>query len=159
MKKLFLVLLTLTVLVSVNSFACDIDMQLKYPFSNKNSLNLNKFIGKKPVLVVFFYPECTPCEKSSKTINALYRRYKNNINIIGISLSKDRYDLEDFVSDLHVRYPVYRIEDKDQLKCVGGIFATPTTIIIDKNGKVAEKMVGPRNYSFMMKKIEQYIKK
>ncbi len=144
-------------LLAHNSFSETINMKLRYPFSNNKTTNLMYFIGKKPVLAVFFYPKCHPCEKSSKVINKIYAHYQGHLIVVGISLSKDRYDLRDFVDDMKVKYPVYRIDDKDQLKTIGGVFATPTSVIIDKKGIIAEKIIGPRSYNDMIKKIKHYI--
>jgi peroxiredoxin len=157
MKKIFFMVTLLIFMVLKNVYAHDIDMKLRYPYSNDNSTNLSKFIGKKPLFIAFFYPKCRPCEKSVKAINKIYDKYKHYAVIIGISLSKDRYDLEDFVTDFKVKYPVYRIDSKAQLNCIGGIFATPTMIIIDRNGIVVEKIIGPRDFKFFEEKLKKYV--
>ncbi len=160
--KFFRIVLILVFITMFNtaSYAGKIDLKLNNAFSNdkSKSINLKDFLGKKVVLAVFFYPKCHPCEISSRTINRIYRKFADSITIVGISLSKDRYDLEDFVENFHIKYPIYRIDDKNQLKCVGGIFATPTILIFNKQSKIVDRIIGPRSYAAMITKLESYIK-
>ncbi len=139
--------------------AKDINIQLDSPyFDNSTTTNVSHYLGKKPVLLVFFYPDCPPCEHEAKNINKLYNEYRYKINIIGISLSRDRYDIGDFIKDLKIKYPIWRIHSKDQLKYVGGILATPTVVILDKNGNIVAKCVGKRSYKFFKRRFNNLLK-
>ncbi len=141
------------------SQAKNIDIQLDSPyFGNSTTTNVSNFLGKKPVLLIFFYPDCPPCEKEASIINKLYSEYKCKVNIVGISLSRDRYDIGDFIRDLKIKYPIWRIHSKDQLKYVGGILATPTIVILDKNGDIVAKCVGNRSYNFLKKQFDNLLK-
>ena len=141
------------------SQAKDINIQLDSPyFGNSTTTNVSNFLGKKPVLLIFFYPDCPPCEKEASIINKLYSEYKCKVNIVGISLSRDRYDIGDFIRDLKIEYPIWRIHSKDQLKYVGGILATPTIVILDKNGDIVAKCVGNRSYNFLKKQFDNLLK-
>ncbi len=156
MKRIFLFVIIITV-YGLNAEAKNIDIKLDAVYSNQKDTNLSDFIGQKPVLAVFFYPDCPPCERESKVINKVYEKYKDLIFVVGISLSRDRYDIGDFIRDMNIKYPVYRIDSKNQLRNVGGILATPTSIIIDKNGKILEKMLGERKFQDLSDKIEKCI--
>lgn len=141
------------------SHANEINIQLDSPyFGNSTTTNVSNFLGHKPVLLIFFYPDCPPCEKEAKIINKLYEEYKCKVNFIGVSLSRDRYDIGDFIKDLKIKYPVWRIHSKSQLKYVGGILATPTVVILDKNGNIAAKCVGKRSYEFFEKQFDSLLK-
>ncbi len=143
----------------LTTWAGNINIQLDSPFfGNSTTINVKSLLGKKPVVLIFFYPDCPPCEKESKIINKLYNIYKEKINIVGISLSRDRYDIGDFIKDLKIKYPVWRIHSKSQLKSVGGILATPTVIILDKNGKIVAKYIGNRDYNFLKRKLDNLLK-
>lgn len=158
MKKILLFVIVIIITVySFNVKAKNIDIKLDAVYSSQKDTNLSNFIGQKPVLTIFFYPDCPPCEKESKVINEIYEKYKDSIFVVGISLSRDRYDIRDFIRNLNVKYPVYRINSKNQLRNVGGILATPTSIIIDKNGKISEKILGERKFQDLSDKIEKYV--
>ncbi len=143
----------------LTAWAGNINIRLDSPFfGNSTTTNVKNLLGKKPVVLIFFYPDCPPCEKESKIINRLYSIYKGKINIVGISLSRDRYDIHDFIEDLKIKYPIWRIHSKSQLKSVGGILATPTVVILDKSGKIVAKYIGNRDYYFLKKKLDNLIK-
>ena len=156
-KNIAIFIVFLFVTSGFSAYAGCINMDLGNVVSGQKSANLSEFIGKKPVLLVFFYPQCPPCEKESKTVNKIYEKYSGKLLVIGISLSKDRYDIEDFIDNFKIKYPVYRIVKKGQLRNVGGILATPTSMIIDKNGKIVKKVLGAHSVEKMSKIIEKYI--
>jgi len=158
MKKFVWIVLFITS-ISLTVWAGGVNIQLDSPFfDNSTTTNVKNLLGEKPVVIIFFYPDCPPCEKESRVLNRLYDIYKDKINIVGISLSRDRYDIGDFIKDLKIKYPIWRIHSKSQLKSVGGILATPTVIILDKNGKIVAKYIGNRDYSFLKKQIDNLLK-
>ncbi|AEA34585.1 TlpA family protein disulfide reductase [Hippea maritima] len=158
MRKVALIFL-FTILLAGISQAKTVQMGLDSPyFGNSKHIDVADFVGKKPLVLIFFYPECTPCEKSVPVLNNLYKTYKDKIYIIGISLSRDRYEIGDFIKENHPLYPIYRISDKGDLRNVGGILATPTVVVIDKNGKVAKKLIGKHGCSYLKKTIDKIIK-
>ncbi len=157
--KRFIAIFAFVLGVFLIAQAKEINIQLDSPyFGNSTTTNVSHYLGKKPVLLVFFYPDCPPCEHEAEVINKLYNEYGNKISIVGISLSRDRYDIGDFVKDLKIKYPVWRIHSKSQLKYVGGILATPTVVILDKNGNIAAKCLGKRSYEFFKKQFDNLLK-
>ncbi len=157
--KRFIVVFALVLGVFLIAQAKEINIQLDSPyFGNSTTTNVSHYLGKKPVLLVFFYPDCPPCEHEAKIVNKLYKKYKCDVNIVGVSLSRDRYDIGDFIRDLKIKYPVWRIHSRSQLKYVGGILATPTVVILDKKGNIAAKCIGKRNYEFFKKQFDKLLK-
>ena len=145
--------------ISLLSYAKEINIRLDSPyFDNSTTTNVSDFLGKKPVLLIFFYPDCPPCEEEAKTINKLYEKYYCRVNFIGISLSRDRYDIGDFIRNLKIKYPVWRVHSKDDLKYVGGILATPTVVLLDKDGNIVVKCMGKRSYEFFKKQFDNVLK-
>ena len=76
------------------------------------------------------------------------------VTVIGVSVDQDRAALEKFVSDYHMSYPIGLDPDRT-LAARYGTFQFPETYIIDRNGRVAEKIIGaidwqdPRILSFV----------
>ncbi len=158
MKKV-LVFVMAFFIFSLPAFA-KINIRLDSPyFDNDTTTNVANYIGKKPIMLVFFYPDCTPCRHGAAQINTLYKKYKDKIFILGISLSRDRYDIGDFIKDLNVVYPIWRIHSKSDLRNVGGILATPTIVIVDRSGKIVKKFIGKRPKREIEAVIEQLLKK
>ncbi|WP_022671273.1 TlpA family protein disulfide reductase [Hippea alviniae] len=157
MKKTLIILLAFFILSPVAFAKISIRLDAPY-FDNDTTTNVANYIGKRPVVLVFFYPDCTPCEHEAKEINKLYKQYKDKVFILGISLSRDRYDIGDFIKDLNVIYPIWRIHSKSDLRSIGGILATPTIVILDKKGKIVKKFIGKRPIITIEETLKQLIK-
>ncbi len=159
-KSLVVLLVPLILSLHPSSgLAESLNIQLDGIKPNQKSINLKEYVGKMPMIVVFFYPQCPPCEREVKIVNKLYEKYSKKALIVGVSLSRDKYDIEDFINDNGVKYPIYRIHKKSQLRYIGGILATPTTLLINKKGKIVKKIIGERNFRKFCKDIEKCFKK
>ncbi|WP_035587220.1 TlpA family protein disulfide reductase [Hippea jasoniae] len=147
MKKIFIVFAAVFLFSALaEAYSIDIRLDSVY-FDNSTTTNLSNYIGKKPTLVMFFYPDCDPCQKEAYVIDRVYSYFRDKVQIVGISLSRDRYDIGDFIKEHHVKYPVWRIHSRSDLKSIGGILATPTVVIINKQGKIVAKFIGKRSFS------------
>lgn len=99
----------------------------------------------KPVLLNFWATWCGPCIKEMPDLVALNEEYKAKGGlVIGISVDKDA-DVLTLVSDFskanNVTYPIV-IDNGDLENAFGGLRGIPTTFYIDKNGKIAKKLIG-----------------
>lgn len=99
----------------------------------------------KPVLVNFWATWCGPCIKEMPDLVALNEEYgAKGAIVIGISVDKDSDVLtlvSDFAKEKNVSYPII-IDNGDLEQAFGGLRGIPTTFYIDKNGKIAKKLVG-----------------
>ena len=77
--------------------------------------------------------------------------------VIGISLERNPKDalskVKNYVKANGIPY-LNLISSQVFVSAYGGVQAVPTTIIIDKNGNIAERIVGMRNKTQFMKSIE-----
>jgi peroxiredoxin len=77
-------------------------------------------------------------------LNAIYNENKDKgLVMLGICLNADPNQLKVLVQQLKLDYPVLLGTEKVS-KDYGEIVGVPTTFIINKQGKVAEKIVGAR---------------
>jgi peroxiredoxin len=107
------------------------------------TVTLSQMQGKV-VLINFFTIWCQPCRHEMPDLNAIYKENKDKgLNMVGICLGADPNQLKVLVKQLNLDYPVLVGTDKVN-KDYGEIVAVPTTFIIDKQGKIAEKTVGAR---------------
>jgi len=107
-----------------------------------NNISLSSFNGKV-VFLNFWATWCPPCRKEIPGFIEIYEKYKDQgIVIIGISVDKTGVDsVRDFVEKEKITYPVVMGNSDIVNDYKPGRFI-PTTIIVDKNGKIRHKHVG-----------------
>ena len=96
----------------------------------------------KVVLLNFWATWCGPCRAEIPDLVALQNKYRDELVIIGISEDEGPVDaVRKFAAQYKVNYPI-AMTTPDIEKLFPGISALPTTFILDKDGKVAQKHVG-----------------
>jgi thiol-disulfide isomerase/thioredoxin len=110
---------------------------------NGNPLTLSQAKGKV-VLLNFWATWCGPCRAEIPDLIELQKKYKDQLEIIGVATEEDEPDadaLRKFVAKEGINYPVAlaseQLEDK-----FGGIEALPTSFIIDEQGRIVQKHIG-----------------
>jgi peroxiredoxin len=118
-----------------------------------NTVSLSQMQGKV-VVINFFTIWCQPCRHEMPDLNAIYKENKDQgLNMVGICLNADPNQLKVLVKQLNLDYPVLLGTDQVN-KDYGEIVGVPTTFIIDKQGKIADKIVGARSKDEFMKLIK-----
>ena len=97
----------------------------------------------KVVLLSFWATWCPPCREEIPELVQLAARYKDQVEIVGISLDEpeDVPKVESFVTKMGMNYPV-AMATKDLVQEYGGVPALPTTFVLNKEGRVVQKHVG-----------------
>jgi thiol-disulfide isomerase/thioredoxin len=118
---------------------------------NGNKVSLTNYKGR-PLVVDFWATWCGPCKVEIPWFEKLHEQYASQgLEILGVStddLDRDdpakmftqKRDIADFVSKMHMNYPVLLGEDAVEDKW--GIDAMPTTFFIDRNGKIVASTIG-----------------
>lgn len=84
-------------------------------------------------MLYIFTPDCHWCARNLENIKAVGGQVGNRYRLIGISLSGDK--LEEYLAQSQLNFPVYH-SPTDASRLAYDMVATPTTIIISKEGKV-----------------------
>lgn len=108
-------------------------------------ISLSNFGGK--VMVLNFWASwCKPCVDEMPSLNAFAKiAEKEGIVVVGISVDHDDAKYKKFLKALRPAFATYR-DAKAEIPASYGTFKYPETYIIDKNGKVVEKIIGEQNW-------------
>jgi thiol-disulfide isomerase/thioredoxin len=99
----------------------------------------------KVTLVNFWATWCAPCRQEIPDLIKLQERYKDQLQIIGVSSDEGPPDeVAKFVAEHKMNYAIV-METPEISKAFPGIFALPTTFVIDQDVKIVQKHVGLLN--------------
>jgi thiol-disulfide isomerase/thioredoxin len=104
---------------------------------------LSSEIGRgKVVLVNFWATWCGPCVEEIPTLIALQEYYKDQLQIIGLSLdTKPVEEVRQFASTFGLNYPV-AIATGELVEAFGGVPAVPATFIVTPAGQIIQRRLG-----------------
>lgn len=161
-----------TLLSLIGSQARDIDIKGDW-INTKNPITIKSLKGKKYVVLEFWAPWCPHCRGSLPHMEELYKNNKDKLQIIGITayygsfsdgtnrvsnISKEKEFalIKDFLKKQGITFPVIVTSDRS-LSDSYGVEGIPTFVIISKDGKVLQRVVGARPDLYDM--IREIIKK
>jgi cytochrome c biogenesis protein CcmG, thiol:disulfide interchange protein DsbE len=92
------------------------------------------------VLVNYWATWCEPCWEETPGLIRLSQEVKG-LAVVGVAIDEGgRAKVQKFVDEFHVPYPVVMPERMSQMEF--GLEGVPTTILVDKQGRVAKSYVG-----------------
>lgn len=111
-------------------------------YLGRERIRLSSYQGKV-VLLNFYEASCQHCRNEIPDFNLLYDRLQpQGFEIIGISLHRgDRASVIRLAEQLKVRYAL-ALGNQDIVKQYGGIEGTPTSFLIDRQGRIVKVFPG-----------------
>lgn len=124
-----------------------------------NTVDLGSLKGKV-IFLNFWATWCPPCQAEMPSVNKLYGQFKQNNKVVFLFVDGDGdyTKAQQFMDNKGYDLPVYTTETDMPKHIFSGTF--PTTVVFDKEGRLAFKHVGLANYSnkrfsdFLMKMTE-----
>jgi len=99
----------------------------------------------KVVLVNFWATWCPPCRAEIPDLIALQEKYRDKLVILGLSEDEEGVDVvKRYVADHKINYPI-AMSTPELRKLFPTVMALPTTFVLDRDGKMAQKNVGMLN--------------
>ena len=96
----------------------------------------------KVVVINFWATWCPPCRAEIPDLVALQEKYKNTLQIIGISEDEGSVDgVKRFAAEHRINYPVVMTTPAIE-KMFPGVSALPTSFILDRESRIVQKHVG-----------------
>lgn len=120
--------------------------------------SLSQFKGKV-VLLNFWATWCKPCIVEMPSMQKAYLQLKkNNIEILAVSIDTSEKEIKQFLDNQlqeHLKFPIF-FDSGKVVSAKYGTFQVPETFIIDKTGKITDKVIGIREWDDSL--ITNYLK-
>jgi peroxiredoxin len=102
--------------------------------------------GGKLLVLNFWASWCPPCISELPSLNQFAQEYANQgVVVLGISIDKNESLYKRFLAQRHVAFDTARDPAAD-ISTSYGTFLIPETYVIDKNGKVLEKVISDQDW-------------
>ncbi len=112
------------------------------PALTRGSLSLHGF-SRQVVVLNFWATWCPPCVEETPGLERFAEQmHAQGVTVIGVSVDQDAEALQTFAAQQHLSFPIGRDPDQSVANRYG-TFQFPETYIIDQDGRVAEKLIGP----------------
>jgi thiol-disulfide isomerase/thioredoxin len=96
----------------------------------------------KVVLLTFWATWCPPCRDEIPELIDLQARYKDQLQVIGVSLDDaPPQEVREFAKEAGINYPVI-MASHELIAEYGGVPALPTSFVVNTDGRIAQKNVG-----------------
>jgi thiol-disulfide isomerase/thioredoxin len=96
----------------------------------------------KPVILNFWAPWCGPCNVEAPWLQAVQDRHAGDLVVVGVNDDPDTDDqIAEFAIRNDVRYPLV-VKNGRVRDVVGTLAAVPTTLYIDRSGRVVHTITG-----------------
>lgn len=107
---------------------------------------LSSFRGK-PILLNFWATWCPYCREERPQLDFLHERYKDKgLVIIAVSIDRSVAKVKRYLEKIPADYVVL-IDEETEVARTYGVFALPTSFLIDREGKIRHKFMGMRKWT------------
>lgn len=125
-----------------------------------NTHHMSEYRGKG-VLLNFWATWCVPCRTEMPSMERVYRALsEKGLVVLGVSLDAGpRGPVDDFVKELALSFPIL-LDSPGKSTQTYRVFGLPTSFLIDRNGRLAGREVGARDWNGgeARKKLEALLK-
>jgi peroxiredoxin len=120
--------------------------EFNLPELTGGTVGLKDFKGKV-ILLTFWATWCGPCKEEMPSIEALHQQFKRR-DFVVLAVAVDRegsIPVETFLAKHDYTFHVL-IDSKSEVLDLYGVDRIPATFLIDTEGRIAWRELGPRNW-------------
>lgn len=125
----------------VGDLAPDFEMIQINEANDLEVIRLSELQGKG-VMLNFWGTFCEPCKDEMPYMESLYPEYRDDVEIVAVSLDLNELIIQKFIDDYNLTFPITH-DRKDEVREMYKIGPLPSTIFINPQGEIAEKVIGP----------------
>lgn len=119
--------------------------EFSVPALPAGELDLKNYTGQV-VVVNLWATWCPPCvEETPSLVQFAGKMQSHGVVVLGISVDQDLSALNDFVQKYQLHYPIGR-DPNQALSSRYGTYQFPESYILDRNGRLAEKIIGATDW-------------
>jgi cytochrome c biogenesis protein CcmG, thiol:disulfide interchange protein DsbE len=111
----------------------------------QKNMTLSQLRGK-PVLLNFWATWCPPCVQEVPSLVALQHHVGNKVTVFAVSMDEDEGAYKAFTAK-HMPGLLTARDADHKSSMMYGTFAYPETFLIDKDGKIQRKFIGPEEWT------------
>ena len=105
-----------------------------------NPVKLSDLKGRLVVLN-FWATWCTPCRTEMPEFQEIYQQYEPDLVVLGINLEQKPAEIQDFVSQLGITYPIL-LDIEGLVSKLYKVIQLPNTYFIDRQGIIRIRHIG-----------------
>lgn len=105
----------------------------------------------KIVIVNLWATWCPPCRQEMPHMQKFYEKHQEEVEILAVNLTSEDYGTEkvaEFVSEFSLTFPVL-LDQTGEIGKLYEVYTIPTSYIIDKEGMIFQKIIGPMDEEYM----------
>ena len=119
-------------------------------------VSLHSLFGEKPVVINFWAGLCPPCRAEMPDLQEFNQKFQGRTLLVGVDLGQftglgNEQDARNLLAELEATYPAGSTSDPDVIRDYK-VLGMPTTIFIDRDGKIFNKWTGALNGAFLEEK-------
>ena len=121
--------------------------EFEMPTLNGGKIKLSDYRGK--VLFINFWATwCATCKVEMPSMEKLYQRFREyDFEMLTVSVDKDLSLITPFIKKYNLTFPVLLDPDSKVAKQAYKTTGVPETFVVDKNGIIVYKAIGPRDWA------------
>lgn len=122
---------------------------------DKKQVSLSDYKGK-PVFINFWATWCPPCKEEMPDIQAFADEYGEEVEVLSINFTKfepRKDEIPVFVKENKLRFPILMDRSGEVGEELYKVISMPTSYMIDSEGIIREKRVGP----LTLKEMEEWL--
>lgn len=108
---------------------------------NGEIITLAEYRGVKPVVLDFWASWCPNCRRDMPNLNRFYKKYKDDVEVIGINLQERRSTVERYISSAGITFPIVLDPSGTASRAYGARY-TNFHVLIDKEGNIVRTIPG-----------------
>jgi cytochrome c biogenesis protein CcmG/thiol:disulfide interchange protein DsbE len=100
----------------------------------------------KVVVLNFWATWCPPCIDEIPSLQAMQQKLTDRVQVLAVSVDHDEDAYRSFLKEHDLKLLTVR-DPRQQVNALYGTFKYPETYIIDRNGLLRRKLVGPADWT------------